>query len=469
MGRRDEHGEFPSITRREFVARVGSAALGTALVGCGSPDTGTTDLIDAGDTGSGSEGTVPLDLPHTAFLVEGMPPLAKNPPLPDRFHHPALEALLEMMSANGLPLYHSNAGSALAGPDGIVASDDVVVIKVNAQWKQLGGTNTDLLRGLLTRIAGHPDGFTGEIVVCDNRQDIYTGGFDEEPNSVRPEYTTDHVVSLFPEHSVGTWYWETIRENKVDPDGPWEDGYVVMDGGVSYPRFTTAKGTRVDLKNGVKGESGWEDRLRLFNVPVLKSHMMMGATATLKNFMGVLDAGNMTEEHMKGIHHALVYEGLMARMMKEVRMPDLNLLDASWVMHQPPYGPQGGVGTTYDEKGYRWIGALLAGLDPVAIDHAAVTEFLYPADVVTPCGEFHLLPGTLCIEDPPCLATGRCERMNPDLVDDRIINPSFAMEAMLGKAPVDALGRYLKSSSLVLHGDAEPGSAKYDLVRTKLS
>lgn len=467
------HGKkphLPPITRRDFVVGLGSLALGTAFTGCGGGAGGMDPAgsLDAPDAATGEVDASSLDLAHTAFLVEDMPPLPADQPLPDGFQHPALEALLAMMAANGLPLYRSQSGAKLAGPSGIIRPDDVVVIKVNAQWEKLGGTNTDLLRGLLGRITGHPDGFTGEVVVCDNRQDIFTGGFDAIPNSTRAEYTTDHVVSLFPDHAVGTWYWETIRDKTVDPGAGWSDGYVEMADRMAYPRFTTAQGTRVDLRQGIDGPAGWEDRLRLVNLPVLKSHMMMGATATLKNFMGVLHAGNMGEDRMKDIHHDLVYGGLMARMMKEVRMPDLNILDASWVIHQPPYGPQGGVGADYDAHGYRWVGSLFGGLDPVAIDHAAVTEILYPAETVTPCGDFHLLPGTVCVEDPPCLATGHCERMNPDLVDDRIINPSFAIEAMLGPAPVDALGRYLKSSSLVLHGDASPGAAKYDLVRTSL-
>jgi hypothetical protein len=224
----------------------------------------------------------------------------------------------------------------------------------------------------------------------------------------------------------------------------------------------------VDLKRGVLGAGGYEDRLRLFNMPVLKSHVMMGATGTLKNFMGVLDVGAMGEDLMKGIHGALIHDGLMARMMKEVRMPDLNILDALWVIHQPPYGPQGADGQAYEANGFRWVGALLGGLDPVAIDHAAVSKILYPSTVVAPCGGFHVIKGTDCVDNPPCKVTGLCERMNPDLVDGRVINASFAFANLLGDAPVDALAAYLKSSSLVLHSEPKPGSDTYDLVIAKV-
>jgi len=51
-------------------------------------------------------------------------------------------------------------GGAGGGPDGIIAANDVVVIKINYQWDQRGGTNTDLLRGLIRSLIDHPDGFT---------------------------------------------------------------------------------------------------------------------------------------------------------------------------------------------------------------------------------------------------------------------------------------------------------------------
>lgn len=468
------------LTRREFVLALGSSAFGSWLCSCGK-GLGTGDIL--GDllledtpgygeqSGWGPDVHVP-DLSRTAFLVEGMAPLPSEP-LPPRWHHPALEALLALMDQMGLPFYRSTSRSPLAGPQGLIARDDIVVVKINAQWQKYGGTNTDLLRGLLTRIVEHPDGFVGEVVVADNRQDLFTGGFDAPPNSVSPDYTVNHVVSLFKDQGVSTYYWDAIRNHKVSENGPFEDGYVVLEQGpgaglVSYPRFTTPRGTRVDLRRGVLGPNGYEDRLRLINLPVLKSHVLVGATATLKNFMGVLDVGVMGGELMKNIHHALVYDGLMARMMLEVRRPALNILDALNVIHQPPFGPQGGSGGRFEELGHRWAGALLGGIDPVAIDHAACTEVLYPSDVVAPCGELHIIPGTTCVAQPPCLATGHCERMNPDLQDDRLLNPSFAMAALLGDAPVDALGRYLSSSSLVLHGNPEVDRETYDLVRTRI-
>lgn len=57
--------------------------------------------------------------------------------------------------------------------------------------------------------------------------------------------------------------------------------------------------------------------------------------------------------------------------------------------------------------------------------------------------------------------------MNPNLVDGRVLNPAFAMATLLGDAPVDALGRYLSSSSLVLHGAPSVDRETYTLIRTR--
>ena len=52
----------------------------------------------------------------------------------------------------------------------MIAADDVVLIKVNAQWKYRGCTNSDVIRGLVQKILEHPDGFRGEVVIVENGQ-----------------------------------------------------------------------------------------------------------------------------------------------------------------------------------------------------------------------------------------------------------------------------------------------------------
>ncbi len=72
------------------------------------------------------------------------------------------------MGEQGLKFYRSKKESTLSGEQGLISSDDIVLIKVNAQWKYRGCTNTDLVRGLVQRILDHPDKFTGEVVIFEN-------------------------------------------------------------------------------------------------------------------------------------------------------------------------------------------------------------------------------------------------------------------------------------------------------------
>lgn len=85
-------------------------------------------------------------------------------------NHIGVDYLLSLMGEYGLKFYRSAQETALSGPSGIIEPIDVVLIKVNAQWKYRGCTNSDLIRGLIQRILDHPDGFDGEVVIFENGQ-----------------------------------------------------------------------------------------------------------------------------------------------------------------------------------------------------------------------------------------------------------------------------------------------------------
>ena len=51
----------------------------------------------------------------------------------------------------------------------LLRAGDVVLLKVNAQWKYRGCTNSDVVRGLVQRILEHPDGFAGEVVIANGQ------------------------------------------------------------------------------------------------------------------------------------------------------------------------------------------------------------------------------------------------------------------------------------------------------------
>ena len=255
-----------------------------------------------------------------------------------------LTELIGLMGSYGLLFYQSGDSGGAQGPDGLIARDDVVLIKVNCQWGERGGTNTDLLKALIQAIVDHPDGFTGEIIVADNGQG--RGSLDwSQSNAEDHSQSAQDVVDLFSgSHSVSTFLWDTIRGVRVDEyfSGDSGDGYVVEDAqdpetGIrpSYPKFKTAYGTYVSFKLGVwspSAETYDGERLKVINFPVLKTHSIYGVTASVKHYMGVVSQ-QLTNAH------DTVGRGGMGTEMAETRFPVLNILDAVWVNPIPLNGP----------------------------------------------------------------------------------------------------------------------------------
>ena len=344
-----------------LVVVVGSAVTGVFVIADAPPE---IVLIDP-----------PRDYRAQVFHVSNCP----EDPVGDAF--PGLDALLGLMGTNGLKLHRSAISGPTSGPDGLIANDDLVLIKINYQWGERGGSNTDLLRGLILRLADHPDGFTGEIVVAENTQFAGAEDFDRAANNAQnhaqsPRDVVDDFAGLGV--AVSLFDWTLIRHSSVQEysDGDLADGYVVyaydpaFQGRVSYPKFRTDLGTYVSLRDGVwdlPSNTYDRNRLKVVNLPVLKSHhATYGATACVKNWMGVITTGLSTSSHT-----AMRY-GILGRTMVEVRPADLNILDAIWINADPYTGPA----TSY--AGATRRDELLASIDPVAADIWAVTNILIP-------------------------------------------------------------------------------------------
>jgi hypothetical protein len=317
----------------------------------------------------------PLDYRAHVFHVSNCPQDATG----DRFA--GLDRLIDLMAAKGLKFYRSSAVGSLSGPEGLIAAHDVVVVKINYQWPERGGTNVDLLRGLLRLIVDHPDTFVGEVIVAENAQSVGVSNFDRANNnaqdtSLSPKDVVDAFRTLGFE--VSLFDWTALNTSAVDEysDGDLRDGYVVstynalLDGRVSYPKFQSRGGSYVSLRDGIwNPSSGYDqDRIKLINLPVLKSHhAVYGATACVKNLMGLVTNSLDTRSH------SAIVNGLMGAVMAEVRAPDLNILDCIWINANPYTGPQ----NPYDNATRR--DELVASTDPVAADIWAVTNILIPA------------------------------------------------------------------------------------------
>ena len=307
-----------------------------------------------------------------------------------RASHPGVDALLDLMGEHGLKLYRSDRDSLRSGPNGMIGSEDVVLVKVSAQWEQRGMTNTDVVRGLIRRLLDHPDGFTGEVVVVENGQ--MSRHHLAEPNTNNDEFpghpqSYQSVVDMFAAagHRVSLYNWAPLREQVGEWDeGDERDGYVMAGPyPLNYPKFTTAYGTRVSLRHGLwEGQSFDAARLKFINLPVLKAHGWFGVTAAVKNFLGVMgkrvgaaEAG--VDPDAFSFHAALTesFNGLppgLPGSLMALRFPDLNLIDATFV---------GVHGNRTQDASYETSprqGSLLASLDPIALDYYAARHVLLP-------------------------------------------------------------------------------------------
>jgi hypothetical protein len=295
--------------------------------------------------------------------------------------------LIALMAERGASFYRRDEAGPAGEPAGLIAADDVVLIKINSQWDQRGGTNTDLLRGLIEAIVDHPDGFTGEIIVADNGQGQYgprgSGGSLDWPRNnaeVRSQSAQGIVDSFAANHRVSTYLWDTITRKRVAEydQGDEEDGYVLAEtkspttGAVAaYPKFRSAYGTHVSFKHGIWNPDGGSysfDRLKVINVPVLKPHSIFGVTGCVKHYMGVT-SDRLTASAGARAHHS-VGTGGMGTEIAETRFPTLNVMDAIWVSLTPGNGPN----VTYDSA--TRVDVIAASTDPVALDYWAAKYIL---------------------------------------------------------------------------------------------
>jgi hypothetical protein len=293
-----------------------------------------------------------------------------------------VKELIGLMQLQGLSFYARNNST------GIIGKDDVVIIKVNSQWDERGGTNTDLVKALIQAIVDHPQGFTGEVVIADNGQAQYgstgTGGSLSyaRNNAEDISQSMQKVADSFSGYRVSTYLWDTITTKRVNEyvDQDLQDGYVV-DGSpsletglvVTYPKFKTKYGTNVSFKRGVWDSANGYDsrRLKVINVPVLKSHGIYGVTASVKHYMGVVS--DKLSREMGGRAHNSVGSGGMGTEMARTRFPALNIIDAIWINANPGRGPS----TSYSAA--TKTGVIAASTDPIALDYWAAKNILMPA------------------------------------------------------------------------------------------
>ncbi len=293
--------------------------------------------------------------------------------------HAGIEYLLQLMGTRDLKFYRSDRVSALSGPQGLISPQDVVLIKVNAQWKYRGCTNSDLIRGLIQRILDHPDGFAGEVVLFENGQsrgslncdmDRPYGESSVRANANNEKHSFIYLINeVFKDQPVSGTLLDPLIITFIEDHEHKKDGYRRFEN-VSYPCFTTAGGNRVELQKGIWNGKDFDTNLKLINVPVLKHHDSFGSeiTGAVKHFYGILSMhdGWRTPRHYDTLGETC------GRMIASVCTPVLNIIDAIWVSHGSLRG--------HPESATFRANQIVASQDPVALDYWAAKHILFPID-----------------------------------------------------------------------------------------
>jgi len=294
--------------------------------------------------------------------------------VPDEYlHDPAIDSLMALISEQGIYFHKSHLH-----PEGLVGADHFVAIKGNFQWDGKNTTNTDRIKGLIWQILEQPDGFTGEILVCDNTQDIGTGINSLDNNSDDPNQSILNVISTFqakgyPVYSLDWSYiWSTVVSEYSE--GNYGDGYVYDAAAkISYPKFRSPSGKYwISLRHGIwdPATSAYDpSRLSIIDFPVLKAHSIAGATAAVKNWIGVMTpAYGVTRYGGSRWHDAILWDGYVAKTMAAT-FPKLSIIDATWTATKGPREPG---------DGHQRTNLIVASTDPCAASWYAAKYILTP-------------------------------------------------------------------------------------------
>ncbi len=318
----------------------------------------------------------------TVFVMDSIPPTsgslaAGDASVPDEYlSDPAIDTLLAMMETQGIFLHQT-----ATNPSGIVGDDNIVIIKGNFQWNSRNTTSTDRIKGLIWQILSHPDGFSGEIIVSDNTQEIGTRITDaSDNNSEDTDQSIIDVVNTF--HAKGypvycvdwSFLWDLVASEYSE--GDYDDGYVYEAATkISYPKFQSPSGDHyISLRHGV-----WDSvsavydssRLCIVDFPVLKAHGMAGSTIAVKNWIGTLTTAYKSERYggSTPMHYTYLFGtyALVSRVMA-VTYPRLTIVDAAWT-------------TTDGPSNLYWVvntKMLAASTDPVAASWYTAKFMLTP-------------------------------------------------------------------------------------------
>lgn len=329
------------------------------------------------------------------------------------------------------------------GLDKVVGADDVVILKVSAQWWNQGMTNVAAAKRVIERIVDLP-GFRGEVVVFENTHFRLPDGSGLARAFTRPSErnvdvpgwsTLGDLVAHYKSGSAPVSFVGLVDAAGSELAGdPWHDpthahGVYGGDGRgpiagelregyrwdfdrafakkrswldtaqtpLSWPVFRSPRtGAWIDLAKGVDGK-----KLTWISMVTVNQHGSTGMTACCKSGMGVVDMScgrfgtHPSSDGYQSIHYfgnpdaTWRMAGPLAHFANVVRKPDLYLAVAEWVALQP-------AGAWDDETQDLRLEAasahkantIVAGRDAVAVDAHCATHVLAPiADAIKSPGK----------------------------------------------------------------------------------
>lgn len=287
---------------------------------------------------------------------------ASPTPLP---HNPKTDRAKVYVAQGGAPAANIDAVlDKVGGVQQYIGADDLVIIKVSAQWWNQGMTNVAAVRRTIERILERPD-FRGEVVVFENTHFRLADGsglsrawtYPSERNvDVDGWNSMGDLVAYFkaknaPVSFVGlvdgglnklaSGGWTDPKrlygvyggdDRGPIPKGDARDGYhwdfdnlySVKRGwrsthkcALTWPRFTSPRsGLVVDLRDGVFERKSDKlvktgRKLTWVNMTTANEHLRTGITAAVKSTMGVVDmsAGEMGTHRLAQGYHSVHYFG----------------------------------------------------------------------------------------------------------------------------------------------------------------
>jgi hypothetical protein len=338
-------------------------------------------------------------------------------------------------SKNGTPEQNmAKILEMLGGIETLIGKDDIVIIKPNGQKIKHNMTNTNTMLEFINQVLSIP-GFSGEVIIAENNHchPANTAGWTTEHKN--GDYNLNELITYYSDRGIKNvtkyhWLDAGTVPNSVIKDsergkivsGPQEgDGYVWSDEEYSYqgcrtkmtyPIFTSSySGVTIDFKNGAWKNGGYTQQpVKFINMSALRNHSNAGVTATIKNYLGVVDltcgyhglepAGyynfhyiavdwpsiGALREAMKSFITGKFAKkrkitrkvagfvgpqngamgGAVGHFIKTIRKADLNIITAEYAGHQGRRKQPGHTKT------------VLASTDPVALDYYAGKYVLYP-------------------------------------------------------------------------------------------